>query len=93
MNIGDIFNRSRSVRRQRGTPTGRPGQETALRSELFSVDQMERHGRTLAAQHRLSEHSSANLLLKRLADNETLLARAGERLTGASHQHKRITPA
>ncbi len=93
MKIGDIFNTSGRGRRQRGTSTARPAQETALRSELFSADQMEQHGRTLGAQHRLSEHSSADLLLKRLADNEVLLARAGERLTGASHQHQRITPA
>ena len=93
MNIGDILNRFRRVRGQHGTSTGRSGQETALRSELFSADQMEQHGRTLAARHRPSEHSSANLLLNRLADNEALLTHAGERLTGASRQHQRITPA
>ena len=54
---------------------------------------MEQHGRTLAARHRPSEHSSANLLLNRLADNEALLTRAAERLTGASRQRQRITPA
>ena len=93
MNIGDIFNRFRRVRRHPGPSPSRFGPETALRSELFSADQMEQHGRTLAARHRPSEHSSANLLLNRLADNEAVLTRAAERLTGASRQHQRITPA
>ena len=93
MNIGDIFNRFRRVRGHPGTSPIHSGPETALRSELFSADQMEQHGRTLAARHRPREHSSANLLLDRLADNEALLTRAAERLTGASRQHQRITPA
>ncbi len=98
MNIGNSFTWPRRMRvwrwRIRRSMSGSDlAQESALRSELFSADQMERHGRTLATQHRLSEHSSANLLLSRLANNEALLAHAGERLTGASRQHQRITPA
>ncbi len=93
MNTGSIFRGSSRGRGQRGPLASRPPEETALRSELFSADQMEQHGRILAAQHRVSEHSSANLLLSRLADNEVVLVRAGERLTGASRLHQRITPA
>ena len=98
MKIGDWFNWSDSARVHRWRPRTNPargddGRESALRSELFSAEQLERHGRTLAAQHRLSEHSRANLLLRRLDDNEARLAYAGERLTAATRQHERITPA
>ena len=50
--------------------------EPTLRSELYSADQMERHGRTLAGLHRLSKRQSANLLLSRLTDNESVLSHA-----------------
>ncbi|MEO7072811.1 MAG: glucoamylase family protein, partial [Rhodanobacter sp.] len=98
MKIGDLFKWSGSARTQRWRQKPNPargddGRESALRAELFSTEQLERHGRTLAAQHRLSEHSRANLLLRRLDDNEARLAYAGERLTAATRRHERITPA
>ena len=50
-----------------------PAEELPLRSELFSAEQMERHGKTLAAAHRLTPRRVRDRLLPRLAANETVL--------------------
>jgi len=69
------------------------GAEPPLRSELFSADQMEQHGRTLAAAHRLAPPGrSRDRLLARLADNESVLARVCGELTAAVAAKSRITP-
>ena len=49
------------------------GEEPPLRSALFSADQMERHGRTLADSHQLTKKSTPDNLLIRLSDNECVL--------------------
>jgi cellobiose phosphorylase len=85
--------RLRAFRRRRTAMRTKPEQEPALRSELFSAEQMERHGRALAAQHRLSPRSRSNLLLARLDDNEAVLIHTCERLTNATRRKRRITPA
>ncbi|WEN15442.1 glucoamylase family protein [Rhodanobacter sp. AS-Z3] len=98
MNIGNFLDllklrRLNAFRRRRAAARSRPEQEPALRAELFSAEQMERHGRALAAQHRLSARRNADLLLARLADNEAVLAHTCERLTHATRKRLRITPA
>ena len=85
--------RLRAFRRRRTAMRTKPEQEPALRSELFSAEQMERHGQALAAQHRLSPRSRNNLLLDRLDDNEAVLIHTCERLTEATRRKRRITPA
>ena len=40
--------------RRNGLTRKYPGDELPLRSELFSADQMEQHGKTLAGSHKLS---------------------------------------
>ncbi|MDE3210841.1 MAG: cyclic beta 1-2 glucan synthetase [Pseudomonadota bacterium] len=85
--------RLRAFRRRRAAARTRPEQEPALRAELFSAEQMERHGHVLAAQHRLRRRPSADLLLGRLADNEAVIAHTCERLTQATRRKRRITPA
>lgn len=67
--------------------------EPALRSELFSADQMDLHGTVLASRHRVSEQSKPNSLLARLTENKALLEHACELLTVAIRQGRRITPA
>lgn len=67
--------------------------EPALRSELFSADQMEHHGTQLARQHRLSPRSASDALLARLADNEVILISSCEMLTAATLSSRRVTPA
>ncbi|MGY3041777.1 cyclic beta-1,2-glucan synthetase [Rhodanobacter sp. TND4EL1] len=98
MNIGNFLDllklrRLNAFRRRRAAARTRPEQEPALRAELFSAEQMERHGRVLAGQHRLSMHRNSDLLLARLADNEAVLAHTCERLTHATRKRLRITPA
>ena len=64
-----------------------------LRAELFSADQMERHGRTLAGLHRLSARRAPDQLLARLAENEAVLLNACNLLTAAVKADRRISPA
>ena len=69
------------------------GEEPPLRSELFSADRMEQHGRTLAAAHRLAPGRAPDQLLARLAENEETLEDVCELLTEAVTANRRITPA
>ena len=74
---------------------GRPrprASEAPLRSELFSVEQLERHARALAAGHQVVTQRSANRLLPRLDANEQSL-RAFNRSTLAVGSRRHVTPA
>jgi len=75
------------------TASRRLPQEPALRAELFSADQMEQHGVRLAGQHRLSTGAGLDHLLPRLTNNEATLLSAYERLTKATLNSYRVTPA
>ena len=66
--------------------------EPPLRAELFSVEQLARHARALAAGHQLVAQRSSNGLLARLDENERSL-RAFNRATLAVNPSRRITPA
>ncbi len=76
-----------------GAPAWPSAEELPLRSELFSADQMERHGRTLAASHRLTPRKVRDQLLPRLAANESVLIGVCRRLTVAVSANHRISPA
>ncbi len=67
--------------------------QSPLRAELFSADQMEQHGRALAALHTLSKIRPQNRLLRRLDENERVLLEACELLTAAVKTKQRIAPA
>ncbi|HYM11851.1 MAG TPA: cyclic beta 1-2 glucan synthetase, partial [Bryobacterales bacterium] len=69
------------------------GDEPPLRSELFSADQMQQHGRTLAGSHKLSTGRAPDQLLPRLDENEALLLGVRDLLTEAVQGSRRITPA
>src|SRR3989304_4650281 len=69
------------------------GDEPPLRSELFSSDQMEQHGRTLAGSHKVSLTRAPDQLLTRLAENEGVLIGACNLLTAAVKANRRIAPA
>ncbi|MEJ2008172.1 MAG: glucoamylase family protein [Acidobacteriota bacterium] len=69
------------------------GDKPPLRSELFSRDQMEQHGRTLAASHKLSTGHAPDQLLARLSENEDVLISARNLLADAVKTNRRITPA
>jgi len=68
-----------------------PG-EPPLPAELFSVEQLARHARALAASHQVVTRQGANCLLSRLGQNETVL-RAFNHATLAVATDRRITPA
>ncbi len=57
------------------------GDELPLRSELFSADQMEQHGKILAGMHQLKPGRPRDRLLARLAENESLLLEVHNLLT------------
>ena len=68
--------------------------EPPLRSELFSADQMEQHGKTLASSHTLgSQHTPDQHLLSRLAENEIFLFEVHNLLTETVKANHQITPA
>ena len=58
-------------------------EEPPLRSELFSADQMEQHGKALAAAHAPGVKRPRDLLLARLVENEDVLLKACGMLTAA----------
>jgi cellobiose phosphorylase len=60
---------------------------------LFSADQMEQHGKTLAGSHQLSPGRPEGRLLKRLAENRAVLIGVRNLLTEAVKANRRITPA
>jgi cyclic beta-1,2-glucan synthetase len=67
--------------------------EPPLRAELFSRDQMKRHGKALADSHKLSLGHASTRLLTRLAENEGVLIEARNLLTEAVKANRRIVPA
>ena len=73
--------------------SGKYGDAPPLRSELFSAEQMKQHGRTLAAQHKLSLGHAPDQLLARLAENESVLIGVHRLMTEAVSANRQITPA
>ena len=67
--------------------------ESPLRAELYSADQMERHGEALARAHKLRRGRTRDLLLRRLAENEGVLVATGELLKTALTAGRAIAPA
>jgi cyclic beta-1,2-glucan synthetase len=78
--------------RRAGSPE-RLAEDAPLRSELFNADQMERHGRNLAATHRLAPGRAPDHLLPRLAENERVLLENRAVLGASVSANRRITPA
>jgi len=60
---------------------------------LFSVEQMEQYGKTLAQSHVLGPARHTERLLSRLAENEEVLLKARGLLLGAIKEDRRVTPA
>jgi cyclic beta-1,2-glucan synthetase len=67
--------------------------EEPLRAELFSSEQMERFGKTLAKTHKLSTKPAQDHLLKRLANNEVILHEVRKLLTDSIKRKYQIPPA
>ena len=66
--------------------------EPPLRAELFSVEQLARHAKALAANHQVVTRQASNNLLSRLGQNEDIL-RSFNRATLGVKPDRRITPA
>ena len=97
-NIGSTTLRQRMLRLRAYFGNSSPAKkyaagEAPLRSGLFSADQMEHHGKALAASHTLSTGRPQDRLLKRLADNEEVLLGVRNLLTQAVQANLRIAPA
>lgn len=67
--------------------------EPPIPAELFTADQMERYGITLALSHELSEKSVPDILLSRLADSEATLLNSCEILIRKDNAHNAYSPA
>jgi len=67
--------------------------QTPLRAELFSADQMEQHGKVLASTHVLGPLSKSTRLLERLDNNEEVLLTCRKLLTETVKTKARIAPA
>jgi len=67
--------------------------ERPLRAELYSVDQLARHGRTIAATHRLATEPTRDQLIQRLNENERILIETYELVTSAVMKNRRVAPA
>ena len=67
--------------------------EEPLRAELFSTEQMERFGISLAKTHKLSTEPEQDHLLKRLANNEMILHEVRKLLTDSIKKKHQIPPA
>jgi cellobiose phosphorylase len=66
--------------------------EEPFRSELFSSDQLDRHGKVVAASHKLQKGHSFDKLLKRLEENEQKLLEVRNLLVESLRSGKTITP-
>jgi cyclic beta-1,2-glucan synthetase len=67
--------------------------EEPMREELFSSEQMENFGKTLATRHKVSTKPAKDHLLKRLADNENTLQEVRKLLTDSIKNNHQVTPA
>jgi cyclic beta-1,2-glucan synthetase len=73
--------------------SGAADDQTPLRAELFSVEQMEQHAKALAATHVLSTSRPRTRLLERLDENERVLIDTFDLLTAAVRSRLRIAPS
>jgi cyclic beta-1,2-glucan glucanotransferase len=67
--------------------------EPPLRAELFSSDQMEQHGKSLAVSHKPGRERISDRLLARLTENEKVLIGARDLLAVPIETDRRSTPA
>lgn len=70
-----------------------PAGKNPLRSELFTVEQLEEHAIFLAGKHKLDPGPSTEKLLRRLAENEKILLEVHAILTETIKQNNRVVPA
>jgi hypothetical protein len=79
--------------RYKGAGEQYPVEELPLRAELWNVEQLERHARTIAGIHRLSTQKADDKLLPRLMENERILITTYDQIAAAAARNRRIVPA
>ncbi len=67
--------------------------EPPMPPELFSADQMERHGITLALSHELTKKSVPDILLSRLSESEAILIKSCDILGKKIIENDGFSPA
>ena len=67
--------------------------EPPLREELFSIEQLERHARSVAISHELATGDSPDKLIPRLNENARILIETYDLITAAVSKNRRVTPA
>ena len=67
--------------------------EYPLLSELFSIDQLDKHGEEMARLHKLDNHHTDDKLLRRLTENERTLTETYELLTDGESTKVSNSPA
>ncbi len=67
--------------------------EPPLRGELYSVDQLERHAKVLAASQHITPARMADKLIPRLNENERILFRTHDIVTEAVKLNRSVAPA
>ena len=80
------------ARISRFAPSSQQVDEPTLRAELFSVEQLAAHAKSIAENHQAIIRKGGNRLLMRLDENERML-RAYNRATLNVDQIRRVTPA
>ena len=69
------------------------GNDLPLRSELFSLSQLEEHAETLATWHEIDPRSGPDRLLVRLTENQNILREAYKLMLDAVQHDRHIVPA
>lgn len=78
----------------RARPASLWDDEDPVRSELFSVERLEQHAESLAANQPISPGPAiGNSLVERLADNERVLLGTYRSIAKATDEGRPITPA
>lgn len=87
--LGRLWSRFSSVNRAGQAPAN----ELPLREDLFSVDQLEQHARTIAVSHEVSVRRAKDRLIPRLDENERILLNAHALVTAAVTRNRPVAPA
>ena len=68
-------------------------EEPALRSEIYTLPQLESHAQSVAQTHQFSPRKRGNKLLPRLRENERILTRTYQLISDAAARKERVSPA
>lgn len=89
----ELLVKLRSYFQQNDDPGRYANEQPPLRAELFTTVQMEQYGRNLAKAHKIVTGRAPNMLLSRLAENETMLHEVRNLLAEAVKEEQMISPA